>query len=367
MAGGFGMIAALKLLLCLCAARAAPAGPWVELRQVPSAATAPDVTAVRSLLREGADLYRDRQYRQAIGKARDALRLSPREPVALVLLAVSYYGIEEWEYFARTAVKAIHAGGAVPVGLAHHHSLSGVHPAVLTLTATELAFNPVVSARACNQPAFTVPLTRIAALAVQSTSEGEVFLNLRLRDADNPKRTRNLNFADPDSSVDRSGPLPVVRPPARAPRSLHAVRLVIEAAVQGRSLGPLPAVEERIAAVPSLPEPTAGIPQALIGTWVGGPGETTFGADGAYRSVAAGQGPVLSGVAEQVGTFRVFGSRLIIDSIRENWTPMPGSGGPPAYRGKPFPTEEYEFSIQGSRLLLRRSGSTYADELTRKR
>ncbi|MBM3748206.1 MAG: cytochrome c biogenesis factor, partial [Acidobacteria bacterium] len=61
---------------------------------------------VRVLLRQGADLYRDRQYRQAIGTGRDALRLSPGNPVALVLLAVSYYGVEEWEYFARAAVQA---------------------------------------------------------------------------------------------------------------------------------------------------------------------------------------------------------------------------------------------------------------------
>jgi len=137
------MIAALRFIAVLCAAAALLVGPSGDPQQVPSTVTAPDLAVVRVLLRQGADLYRDRQYRQAIGTGRDALRLSPGNPVALVLLAVSYYGVEEWEYFARAAVQAMQAGGAIPLGLAHHHTMSGAHPAVLTLTATEPGFDPV--------------------------------------------------------------------------------------------------------------------------------------------------------------------------------------------------------------------------------
>jgi hypothetical protein len=94
---------------------------------------------------------------------------------------------------------------------------------------------------------------------------------------------------------------------------------------------------------------------------------STFDGDGTYRSVIVGSGPVSSGAVEEVGTYRVRGSRLIIDSIRGNYTPTRGSGGQRGYRDKPLPAQEYEFRIQGSRLLLRKPGSTDTEILTRKR
>jgi hypothetical protein len=62
-------------------------------------------------------------------------------------------------------------------------------------------------------------------MAPATGSNGEVFLNLKIRDDQN--KVRNFNFADRDSTVDRSSGLPIVRTPAHSQAAMQTIAVVV--------------------------------------------------------------------------------------------------------------------------------------------
>ncbi|MBL8217563.1 MAG: caspase family protein [Bryobacterales bacterium] len=105
--------------------------------------------------------------------------------------------------------------------LAHHHTLTGVHPAVLRLSAAGLAYDDQGHTSVCNQRPLQVPWDSVVSAAVTRSNRNEVFLNLKLRGDDG--KIRNFNFADSQSTVVRNDGVPLVLSPPAAEASLQAI------------------------------------------------------------------------------------------------------------------------------------------------
>ena len=90
----------------------------------------------------------------------------------------------------------------------------------MRLTASTIGFDPL-SPNDCNQKIFQFPLANLVSIGPITGSNGEVFLNVKIRDEQN--KVRNLNFADRDSVVDTSSGLPVVRTPDHALAAMQAI------------------------------------------------------------------------------------------------------------------------------------------------
>ncbi len=172
---------------------------------------------------EAREAYSRGDYAHAMQQAQAALRIDPANREALFALAASQYRGEQFDVFEATAAQALQRGVEIPLLLIHHHTLTGGHPSTLKLSQASLAFDPMGTTD-CTQKAFEVPLASVI-LSERTTGNGQILLNLKVRSAQN--RTINLNFADGDSQIDRSGSLPVLVPPAKAMRSMQAIAAVI--------------------------------------------------------------------------------------------------------------------------------------------
>lgn len=111
--------------------------------------------------------------------------------------------------------------GSATFVLAHHHTLTGIHPAVLRLSAAGIAYDDQGNAAQCNQRPLQVPWAHIVSVGVTRSNRNEVFLNLKLRGEDG--KIRNFNFADSQSTVVRNDGVPVVMSPPTAETSLGAI------------------------------------------------------------------------------------------------------------------------------------------------
>ncbi len=166
-------------------------------------------------------------YDSGARAAREVLRVDPNRKEALFAPAASAYGSADFDLFERTAPAAVRRGAGMSFNLLHHHTLSGGHPATLGIKQSSIVFDPM-QAKDCNQRAFEEPLANIVSASQTASASGEVFLTLKMRDSQGKVRT--LNFADPGSTIDKSGGLPVLREPANAARRLQALANVIAAA-----------------------------------------------------------------------------------------------------------------------------------------
>ena len=163
-------------------------------------------------------------FEEAMRLASEALRQAPANKEAWFVLAAAQYRTQNFEFFEGTVRQALAAGVTLPIALAHHHTLTGVHRASLTISGGKIAFDPI-DTRQCNQKAFEVPLSNLIDVRQQTNNQGEIFLNLRVRDTENKVRT--LNFADPEATVDSSAGLPRVISPAKAQRELATLASVL--------------------------------------------------------------------------------------------------------------------------------------------
>lgn len=168
--------------------------------------------------------YSRADYNGAIALAQEVLRADAANVEALYALTASYYSLQQYDQFAAVAAQALRAGAVLPFRLGHHHTLSGMHPSYLKLSSTTVGFDPLGGA-GCNSKAFTLPVNSILSSNLSTTANGEVFLNVRIRDEQ--KKTHYFNFADPDSTVDTSQGLPIVRPSPKASRQLQAIAAVL--------------------------------------------------------------------------------------------------------------------------------------------
>ena len=210
---------------------AAPQNPLVRTavtgnplaRQTPAAAPTPppDPTVVASGARQA---YERGDFEEGIRLATEATRQDASNAEALYVLVAGHYRNQNYDIFESTAAQALAAGVKLPFSLAHHHTLTGVHLSSLTIGGGKIVFNPM-DARQCNQKAFELPLANLVDARQQTNNQGEIFLNVRVRDVDNKIRT--LNFADPDATVDASSGLPRVIPTPKSQRMLASLAKVL--------------------------------------------------------------------------------------------------------------------------------------------
>lgn len=187
---------------------------------------APTTIDHAATLRDGNAALERGDFPDAIAKAQAILRTDAAHKEALMLLTSGYYRTQNWPAFTATARQALAAGNTLQFLMGHHHTLTGAHPAVITLSSDRIGFKSLGGA--CNQEPFEYPLANFISAQVNTTLNGEVFLNIKLRD--DKSKQKNLNLADPDSNVikDQNG-LPRVVSPPKAQALLQAVAAVLQA------------------------------------------------------------------------------------------------------------------------------------------
>lgn len=197
-------------------ARLTPA-PEPAAPAVPAATRTVDTSAGTAALERG-------DFEGAIRNAQEALRSDPQNKDALHLLASGYYRTQRWDLFVPTARQALSAGDTLQFLLGHHHTLTGVHASVLTVTKDQIQFKSLQGN--CNQPPISVPVKSLQNAQAVNSVQGEVFLNVRMLDEKN--KARNFNFADADSTVTQNANgLPQVISPPKARPLLQSIATLL--------------------------------------------------------------------------------------------------------------------------------------------
>jgi hypothetical protein len=192
----------------------------------------PDPAAVGQLLKEGRELYLQGDFRRVISITKEVLSLQPNNRAAMSNLALAYFMADDFDQFEERAAEALRAGVPLTLPVQHHHTLAPIHPVKLVISSTTISFDPVPGSGSCTQRAFTASLRDIVANKVTRNQSDEVFLNVKLQDPQNPKKSTNFNFADRLSQSQKgSKGLVVVSRPA-AIRALTAIQRVLERAGQ---------------------------------------------------------------------------------------------------------------------------------------
>jgi hypothetical protein len=186
-------------------------------------APAPRADSSASLSAGTAALERG-DFETAIAQAQEVLRGDAENKDALHLLTSGYYRTQRWDLFVPTARQAIRAGDTLQFLMGHHHTLAGIHAAVLTVTREQVQFKSIQGN--CNQPAISVPIANLQSAQAVRSPQGETFLNVKLLDEKN--KQRNFNFADADSTVTQNANgLPQVISPPKAAALLQSIATVL--------------------------------------------------------------------------------------------------------------------------------------------
>lgn len=117
--------------------------------------------------------------------------------------------------------------GFATIRVGHHHFLTGMHPAELRLEPAVLVFDPL--GQACNQSAVSVPYADVQVGTPAPNGNGELLLNVRMKNPANPRKTLNLNFVTADSTIDESSGARIVRSPAGAADRLNEIAAALRA------------------------------------------------------------------------------------------------------------------------------------------
>ncbi|MBI2687061.1 MAG: caspase family protein [Acidobacteria bacterium] len=201
----------------------APANPLARISSTPVAERIAPVQRTADLSGGTAALERG-DFQTAIQQAQDVLRGDPQNKDALHLLTSGYYRTQQWNLFVPTAKQALRAGDTLQFLLGHHHTLTGIHAAVLTVTREKVEFKSLQGQ--CNQPPVSVPLKSLQNAQAVTSQQGEIFLNVKL--LDEKSKQRNFNFADADSTVSQnSSGLPQVISPPKAAQLLQSIAAVL--------------------------------------------------------------------------------------------------------------------------------------------
>ncbi|MCX6611937.1 MAG: caspase family protein [Acidobacteria bacterium] len=190
---------------------------------------APVEPVAGDLLRDGNQALERGDFQDAIAKAQSLLRTNANHKEGLLLLTSGYYRTQDWVPFVSTARQALAAGNTIQFLMGHHHTLTGAHPAVVAISKEKISYKSLGGT--CNQPPFEYPVASLTSAQVVSARQGEVFLNVKVLDEKN--KVKNLNFADPDSTIaqDENG-LPKVVSPPKAAAQLQAVGAVLMNAIR---------------------------------------------------------------------------------------------------------------------------------------
>jgi len=190
---------------------------------VPAPQPTPDLSASVSAFQRG-------DFSQAKTIAMQILRLEPANPQALLLLTSIYYKQEQWDLLVPTAVQAIKAGATIPFAVGHHHTLTGAHGALLSISSKQVQFESVAGS-ACGQKNMAVPFANLGPAQQATNAQGILFFNVKI--TDDKGKVQNFNFVDPNTQV-RNNPdgLPILVAPPRAPQLLRAMAEIFNLARQ---------------------------------------------------------------------------------------------------------------------------------------
>ena len=190
---------------------------------VPVSQPKPDFSAAVSAFQRG-------DVQQAKTIAMETLRQEPTNQQALFLLTTIYYKQEQWDFLVPTAVQAIKAGATIPFAVGHHHTLTGAHGALLTISSKQVEFQSVAGS-ACSQKNMIVPLASLGPAQQSTNAQGILFFNLKI--TDEKGKVQNFNFVDPSTEV-RNNPdgLPILVAPPRAMQLLRAMAEIFNQARQ---------------------------------------------------------------------------------------------------------------------------------------
>jgi hypothetical protein len=201
-----------------------PVNPLARPRQQETTPPPPPASDPSTELANGKAAMERGDYSTASQKAQDILRNDAVNKDALLLLTSAYFKQQQWDLFASTARQALAAGASIPLGVGHHHTLTGAHASALTVTKDSIAFQSLGGS--CNQASFSYPARQLVSAQVTKTMRGEVFLNFKI--LDEKSKTRNLNFVDPDSTLTQdSNGLPQVVSPPKASAHLGAIAAIL--------------------------------------------------------------------------------------------------------------------------------------------
>lgn len=182
----------------------------------------------------------------AIQACNSLLSLKPNDPATESLLAAAYLRARNLQQFQDAATSAIRSGGSVALDLEHEHLelLSGeaIHPAVLTITAKSIAYDPRDSP--CKYRGFVAPLGNIDAIEVTNKNQsgfvvvrhltpGTFLLHLELRDPAKRNSKISLDFATQDSRIERQYNIGFLASPGDSSQILTAVANVIRSDAEG--------------------------------------------------------------------------------------------------------------------------------------
>ncbi len=196
------------------------AAPAPEPEPVQAATAAPPASETRATLVTGVAALERGDFASAIQQAQEMLRADHQNKDALHLLATGYYRTQQWDLFVPAARQAVRAGAKFPFLLGHHHTLTGIHGATLTVSREHLQFQSIQGN--CNQQAVTVSWKNLQSAQAVTSGQGELFLNVKLLDERN--KQRNFNFADAESTVTQNANgLPMVMSPPKAAAWLQAI------------------------------------------------------------------------------------------------------------------------------------------------
>ena len=200
------------------------AAPAVVVNPLSRKTEAPVEPVSGDLLREGNQALERGDFQDAIAKAQTLLRTNPNHKEGLLLLTSGYYRTQDWVHFVNTAKQAIEAGNTIQFMMGHHHTLTGAHASVIAISKEKISYKSLGGT--CNQPAFEYPIASLTSAQVTNSRQNEVFLNVKV--LDEKSKVKNLNFADPDSTIaqDENG-LPKVVSPPKAAAQLQAVGAVL--------------------------------------------------------------------------------------------------------------------------------------------
>jgi hypothetical protein len=182
----------------------------------------------------------------AIQISREMLPSQATNPEVLSVLAAGYWQVRNARDFQSSATDALRNGGSVTVGLMHeHHGISGesIHPAVLTVSATTITYDP--GGGSCQVKAFTVPLdniqlsevtakTTVGPIVVRHLAPGTFLLHLDIRDPESGRKPIALYLASPGSRVEKpSGRVGVLESPSGSSELLNALANTLHTTTAG--------------------------------------------------------------------------------------------------------------------------------------
>jgi hypothetical protein len=200
----------------------------------------PDPDYVRNMLADVRRHLARGNARLAVQISNDLLSIEPNNADVMNLLVTAYLRAKDFQNFQDAILKVLRTGGKVQFDLAHEHlDLSGeaIHPAVLTLTATSIAYETTAP---CKYRRIETALANIGVvevtdknrsgmIVVRHLTPGTFLLHLELRDPAKPKSKITLYFAIPESTIESQSGVDFLASAGDSSQILNAVASAIRA------------------------------------------------------------------------------------------------------------------------------------------